>query len=308
VSVIPRPSAIGSEAPGPLHAVAAFARLIRLSHTAFALPFAVMALFLASGGPPRWPASALVLGCVLAARSAAMAFNRVADVRIDAGNRRTRHRPLQTGRISLAAAWVFFAACCAAFVALASLFWVYLHNLWPLAASVPVLILLCGYSYTKRFTWLSHFILGTALAAAPVGVWVAVSPATLGPAAFLLGAAVLCWVAGFDILYALQDLQADRRQRLWSVPVRFGPAGALAASRILHAAAVVLLVALAPVAALRWVYLSGVLAATILMTIQQSRVSLDDLAGVGAVFGRLNAATSCVVAAAAVVDVLTIGT
>ncbi len=284
--------------------LAAYGRLVKFSHTVFALPFALLATFLAADGWPGAAPLALILACMVTARSAAMTFNRIADVRIDARNPRTADRPLQTGEISLPAAWVFYALCCVGFVTSATGFYLLAGNYWPAVCAVPVLVFISGYSLAKRFTSLCHLLLGAALGLSPLGAWVAIDPGTLGPPAGVLGLAVLGWVGGFDIIYSLQDLPVDRRDKLWSLPARLGPAGALWVSRALHATTVVLLAALAPLAGLGWIYLTGVGVAAALLAIEQAMVSPRDFSRAGGAFFYANAAVSCLLAAAGVADVL----
>lgn len=281
-----------------------YGRLIKFSHTVFALPFALTALFLAARGWPGWVRLGLILCCMVTARAAAMTFNRIADVRIDARNPRTVDRPLQTGRITLRGAWVFYGLCCVAFVAACWLFWPVLGNYWPVVCSVPVLGFVSLYSLAKRITSLCHLMLGAALGLGPMGAWLAVAPETFGLPAIVLGAAVVCWVAGFDIIYGLQDIPVDRREGLWSLPVRLGPAGALWVSRALHVAAAGLLMWLGPLVGLGWPYRAGAIAAIVALIVQHSLVSARDYRRAGAVFFYANAVTSCVLAAGAIADVL----
>ena len=201
-----------------------FLSLIRFSHTLFALPFALLAAAMSWRLQTfRWQELLGILLCMVAARSAAMAFNRLADRRLDAENPRTARRHLPAGVLSVAQVAALTAACGFAFIASTLLF---LPNRLPLYLSVPVLVFLCGYSYAKRFTSYSHFWLGTALALSPVAAWIAIRgevvlqhPGDLAPA-FVLGGAVLTWVAGFDMIYACQDFQFDRQRGLHSVPAQ----------------------------------------------------------------------------------------
>src|SRR4051812_42069390 len=179
--------------------------LVKFSHTLFALPFALLGAALAARGPDgwhgRWQDWFGILLCMASARSAAMAFNRLADRRIDARNPRTAGRHLPSGQLTAASVALFTIACSAAFVASTLLF---LPNRWPLILSVPVLLWLLGYSCAKRFTSLAHFWLGAALMMAPVAAWIAIRGNLAWPPV-LLGLAVLFWVAGFDVIYACQD-------------------------------------------------------------------------------------------------------
>src|SRR5947209_11949690 len=198
--------------------------LIRFSHTVFALPFALLSAALAWKDEPfRWPDLLGVLLCMVAARSFAMAFNRLADRHLDAKNPRTATRHLPAGTLSVATVALFTVACCGGFVASTLLFlWRDPPNPWPLYLCGPVLLFVLGYSLTKRFTALAHFWLGAALMLAPVAAWIAVKGLADMTVPLLLGAAVMFWVAGFDILYACQDAAFDRAHGLHSVPARVG--------------------------------------------------------------------------------------
>ncbi|HEY0780870.1 MAG TPA: UbiA-like polyprenyltransferase [Thermoanaerobaculia bacterium] len=209
--------------------------MIKIEHTLFALPFAFMGMMLAAGG---WPSGWTVFWIVVAmvgARSAAMGWNRLIDRKIDAANPRTAGRALPAGLVSPAAVSLFIAASAALLVVAA-----WRLNPLALALSPVALGILFLYSYTKRFTWGSHLLLGLSLAGAPLGAWIAVR-GDIAPAPFLLAGAVLLWTAGFDILYALQDVEFDREAGLFSIPVRFGVTGALWLSGALHAGMLVLL-------------------------------------------------------------------
>jgi 4-hydroxybenzoate polyprenyltransferase len=203
-----------------------FARTIRLGHTLFAMPFALGAAFLAEPPCPRPAALALLVACLVAARTAAMGMNRVADARLDAANPRTADWAIPAGRLRRGTALAFTLASAAAFLALAWGFLWLRKNPWPGFLAPAFLAVLLGYAYTKRFTVLSHWVLGLALGLAPVGAWIALRGGlALGPA--LVGAAVVFWTAGFDILYALADEAFDREASLRSVPALVGRPHAL---------------------------------------------------------------------------------
>ncbi len=214
--------------------------LVKFSHTIFAMPFALVGFFLAiktrGSGGIDWRLFGLVVLCMVFARSAAMAFNRWLDRDIDAGNPRTAIREIPAGVISPRAALAFIVANCALFVAAT-----YFINGLCFALSPVALVVILGYSYTKRFTWLCHFVLGLGLALAPVGAYLAVMGQFAWPPV-LLGLTVLTWVAGFDIIYALQDESFDRSKNLYSVPVLLGTHRALRLSELLHLATASLLV------------------------------------------------------------------
>lgn len=215
---------------------------IKIAHTVFALPFAVLGAFLALGGlgEAHWGRFAgqlgLIVACMFFARTWAMLVNRLADRRFDAANPRTEGRALASGRLGVPQAVMVAAMAGVGFVGCCALFWWVFGNSWPIMLSVPTLGWIALYSFTKRFTWLSHFFLGGALAASPIAAAIAVEPEALShmPALWLIAAMVLTWVAGFDVLYALQDIDYDRSAGLHSVPEKFGWRRSLWISRTLH--------------------------------------------------------------------------
>jgi 4-hydroxybenzoate polyprenyltransferase len=275
--------------------------MIRFSHTVFALPFALSSAALAWKGrhPWSWPTFALqlvgILLCMVFARSAAMAFNRLADRRYDANNPRTARRHLPTGKLTVPAVRLFLAACAAGFVISAGLFLLVAPpNPWPLILAGPVLLFLCAYSYTKRFTVLSHFWLGASLFLAPVAAWVAIRGLQHLAVPVVLGLAVLFWVAGFDILYACQDVEFDWRANLSSVPAWLGVPASLRVGLACHLVMVVLLVALYWVARpnLGVIYLAGVGAVAVLLAYEHALVRPEDLSRVNQAFFHVNAVVS----------------
>jgi 4-hydroxybenzoate polyprenyltransferase len=253
----------------------------------------------------RWQELLGIVLCMVFARSAAMAFNRVVDWRFDAENPRTAKRHIPAGLLNRNTVILFTAICAAGFVASTLLF---LPNRWPLYLSLPVLAFLCGYSLTKRFTSLAHFWLGAALALAPLAAWIAL----LGPYTFdwpwpplLLGGVVLLWVAGFDIIYATQDVEVDRKLKLRSVPARFGVPGALRIAALCHLGMLGLLFALPsvfPQFGLTW-YL-GVGAVALLLAYEHAIVRPDDLTRVNTAFFNCNAVVSLGLLAVGVIDLL----
>src|SRR5688500_14769589 len=214
--------------------VRVYGRMIRFSHTIFAMPFALASAALAAREGFRWSQLGWIVLAMVAARSAAMGFNRLVDHAYDAQNPRTAGRELPTGALGRGEVWVFVAISAAALVAAAALLNPLCLALSPLALSIVL-----GYSYTKRFTALSHLVLGLALAVAPVGAWLAIRGA-FHPVPIVLGLAVLFWVAGFDVIYACQDVAFDRGAGLHSLPARLGVRRALVVARILHATCVAL--------------------------------------------------------------------
>lgn len=300
---------------------------IKLAHSVFALPFAVLAAFLATPAARFTVQNAIEVGtlsptvrfglqlalivlCMFFARTWAMLVNRLADWRFDRDNPRTARRAIASGRLTPRQGWAIAAACAAAFIAATAGF-ALLGNLWPLALSLPVLGWIALYSYTKRFTWLCHLFLGGALAASPIAAVIAIDPAVLtefGPTAravILLAGFVLLWVAGFDIAYALQDLDFDRRVQLQSIPARLGPRRALVASRFIHAAAWLLLI-LAVRAEPRFgpMMLSAAGAVAALLIFEHVVLARRGLAGLPLAFFTLNGVVSCLLGTAGVVDIL----
>jgi len=235
---------------------------------------------------------------MLGARNAAMGFNRLADHEIDARNPRTAGRELPRKRLSRAAVWAFTLALAALFV-FASFRLGFLCGL----LSPVALVIVFGYSYAKRFTWASHLLLGLALALAPVGGWLAVS-GSFSAVAWLLGAAVLMWVAGFDVIYACQDAEFDRRNGLYSVPARFGIRRALLAARLLHAAALAALAGVGLLAGLHPVYWVGWFAILLLLVWEHRLVRREDLSQLGAAFFNMNGVISVVYLASVLAAVL----
>jgi 4-hydroxybenzoate polyprenyltransferase len=286
-----------------------YLELIRFSHTIFALPFALLAAVMAwQLAPFRWQQLVGILLCMVTARSYSMAANRLADRRLDAENPRTAGRHLPAGILSVAGVRLFAVASALGFIASTLLF---LPNRLPLELSLPVLAFLAGYSYAKRFTSLAHFWLGAALALSPVAAWIAIrgnavlaNPIDLLPA-LVLGGAVLTWVAGFDVIYACQDYDADMRAGLHSVPVRLGIAGALRLAAACHVATIALLACLPLVyPPLGWIYWTGIAAVAVLLAYEHSLVRPDDLSRVNLAFFRVNAVISLGLFAVATLDLL----
>ncbi len=265
--------------------VADYFSLVRFSHSVFALPFALCGAWLAAGGPPELRTLGLVVLCAVAARTAAMAFNRIVDARSDAQNPRTAAREIPAGRVRAGAASALVLGSAAVFVAAAWL-------LNPLAGwlALPVLAVLLGYSLMKRVHWSAHLVLGLALGLAPLGAWIAVRGAidgSIAPALWL-AAAVLTWVAGFDLIYACQDADFDRQSGLHSIPARFGVARALALSSLLHAGTVAALALVGWSAGLSWIWWAALALAGLLLLWEHRLVRPDDLSRVNLAFFTLN--------------------
>jgi len=282
-----------------------WAEMIKLEHSVFALPFALLATFLAAR--PHRPSATqlvLILVCMVAARSAAMTFNRLVDADLDARNPRTAGRALPRGLITPRAAWGFFLAACFLFLGGCAGFWLWCDNPWPLRLAGPVLAWLLLYSYTKRFTAWSHLLLGVALALSPVAAWLAVNPATLGPAAWLLLVAVSFWVAGFDIIYACQDVDFDRAHRLHSLPARIGLAAALWLARGCHVLTVVALLGVGRAASLGKLYFVGVACVALLLAVENALVRADDLRRVNVAFFTVNGVVGLVLGLLGILDIV----
>lgn len=285
--------------------------MIRFSHTLFALPFALLAALMAwaagadfSTPEGRWRLAREALGvllCMVFARSAAMAFNRLADREIDARNPRTAGRHLPAGLLSVASVAAFTLGCGALFVASTLLF---LPNRWPLYLSLPVLAFVLGYSYAKRFTSLAHFWLGAALMLAPMATWLALRGRLEWPPV-LLGLAVFFWVAGFDIIYACQDYEFDKSAGLRSVPARFGVAGALRIAAGCHLLTVAAL-ALLPLCydGFGGLFWGGTLLVAALLVYEHALVSSRDLSRVNAAFFNVNVVISVGLLAVGTLDLL----
>jgi 4-hydroxybenzoate polyprenyltransferase len=263
--------------------------LIRFSHTVFALPFALLAAVLAWRDVPfRWQDLAGILLCMVCARSAAMAFNRLVDRRIDAENPRTQNRHIPAGQLSVKLVAAFTVLTSAGFVAATLLF---LPNPWPLRLSLPVLLFLLGYSFAKRWTAWCHYWLAAALMLSPIATWIAIT-GRVDPPAVLLAAVIFFWVGGFDIIYACQDAQFDQNQGLFSVPAKWGIPTALRIAAVSHLLTVACLVGLWFTADLGIVFLIGIAGVAVLLAYEHSLVRPDDLGRVNLAFFHVNAIIS----------------
>lgn len=284
------------------------ASLVRLSHTVFGLPFALAAAGLAHRSavahdqPGLTPLRlVLILLAFTGARTAAMAFNRILDRKIDADNPRTAARELPAGLLSLRTAWIFTVAAAAVFVGSAAAL-----GPLPLLLAPACLAIILGYSAFKRFSWSAHLVLGLGLALAPGGAWIAITGSLAEPAVPLwLMAAVACWVAGFDILYSLQDTSFDRARGLHSIPVRFGVRGALRLSALLHVGTVAGLVAVHLTAGLGPWHAIGVGLIAALLAYEHTLVRPDDLSRLDRAFFDLNGYVSLAYLACAWLDLAT---
>ncbi|MCC7011604.1 MAG: UbiA family prenyltransferase [Planctomycetes bacterium] len=265
--------------------LAAYARLVAFRHSIFALPFALQGAWLGARGVPGWRESAWIVVCAVSARTAAMGFNRFVDRRIDALNPRTSARELPSGVLSPFEVASLIVLSSAVFVAAAFA----LNGLCGRLSPV-VLAILFFYSFTKRFTAAAHAFLGLSLALAPLGAWLAVRGDFSGDLwiPVSLAAAVLAWVAGFDLIYACQDAEFDARAGLHSVPSRFGVARALSLARLLHVLTVALLLVTWRRADLGWIYALAIALAALLLVYEHTLVAPDDLSRVDLAFFTLN--------------------
>ncbi len=259
-----------------------FLEMIKFPHTVFALPFAFTGAILAAKGLPGASQSFWIIMAMVGARTAAMGFNRLIDAEIDARNPRTSGRAIPAGLLGKGSVTVFIVISSTLFV-----FASYRLNLLCFYLSPPALALLALYSYCKRFTSLSHLVLGACLAAAPVGAWIAVT-GTLEAPAILLGVGVLFWVAGFDILYALQDLDFDRSAGLYSIPASMGITGSLRMARLFHLVLPVVLISLYFMLDLGALFLCGLLAATLMLGYEHWLLRDADLTRLDNAFFTMN--------------------
>ncbi|MGA8867692.1 MAG: UbiA-like polyprenyltransferase [Candidatus Sulfotelmatobacter sp.] len=281
-----------------LHNLRVTLEMIKWEHSIFALPFALCGAMLAAGGLPSTHQLIWIVVAMVAARSAAMAFNRLADASIDAANPRTRTRALPAGHLTPAFVAIFVVVSSAIFVFAASQF--NRLTLWLSPVALAVLLL---YSYTKRFTRWSHLVLGFALGIAPSAAWIAVR-GSLDLRILLLTAAVTFWVGGFDVLYACQDFVFDRESGLHSIPRHLGIARALWIARGFHLAMLLLLIALIPAFSLGKLAIVGVAAVAALLAYEHSLVSSDDLSKLNAAFFTMNGVVSVVFFVFVAADVL----
>ena len=278
-----------------------FLDMIRFEHTVFALPFAYLGMVLAARGWPGWDTFFWITLAMASARTAGMSLNRLIDRAIDARNPRTANRPIQAGRIS---AQAVAAGAVASLIVLAISAW--MLNPVTFFLFPGALIFLVGYAYTKRFTWLSHFVLGFTDGLAPAGAWVAITGSFWKASdipGWLLLAALTVWIGGFDLIYACQDVEFDRREGLHSIPVRFGVPMALRLAQICHALTVALLAGVGAWFALGWPYWLGLAAIAALFVWEHSLVKPDDLSKVNLAFFNVNGYISLTIFAAAVLAV-----
>lgn len=267
---------------GLLKKITSILNLIKFSHTIFSFPFAVMSAFLAADGMPGLKQLLLILAALITARSAAMSFNRLVDTSYDVHNPRTAYRVTLQKKIGRSSVWIFTILCVILFV-----FCAWLLNQVAFFMAPLAILVIFGYSYTKRFTHLSHFVLGLALGLSPIGAWVGIQ-GTLTATPFLLAFAVVLWTAGFDIIYACQDLEHDVKTGLYSIPKKLGIKGALILSGILHLFMVSVLLAVSRYTDLGSVYTIGVCIVATLLIYEHALVRPKDLSKINTAFFTVN--------------------
>jgi 4-hydroxybenzoate polyprenyltransferase len=301
-----RPPQQPGVAPSLFEKLQTFAADIKVSHTVFAMPWAILSAVMAWDlvrGPLAGKLG-LVVACMVTARTVAMSANRLLDAAIDAKNPRTARRAVPSGRLSRSFVTVALVACAAIFIAATAGFWLLYANPWPLLLSVPVLAFLSAYPLLKRFTRLCHYYLGAALALAPVCAWIAIAGAIAWPPV-IMALAVLAWTAGFDIIYACQDYDCDVREGVHSVPAKLGIARALWVARLTHLACFALLVTLGIVSPqLDVLYFVGVACAGLLLVVEHAIVKPNDLSKVGLAFFTINGIVSLLMGTLGMIDVL----
>ena len=263
--------------------------MIKFEHTLFALPFAFLSAVLAANGFPEWKQIVWITIAMVGARSAAMTFNRIADRDIDAENPRTENRELPTGKLSLSFAWAFLFVSIGVFLVAA-----YSLNWLTFALSPVALISVLGYSYAKRFTAFAHLLLGWALAISPTGAWIAVRGTIDSEVPLLISLLVLMWTAGFDVMYACQDFEFDKKRGLRSIPARYGIKTSLWIARLFHFQAFIVLLLLYAVTDLGWLALVGVGVVGVLLIYQHMLVKANDLSRMNAAFFTTNAFVSVI--------------
>lgn len=269
---------------------------IKFSHTVFALPFAFMSAFIASEGLPSINKIIWILLAMVGARSASMAYNRIVDAKYDALNPRTKNRALPSGKISQRYYLFFLLSSAVLFI-----FSAYQLNRLAFLLSPVALGIIFFYSWTKRFTVYSHFFLGLALSLAPIGAWIAIrEEITIIP--LLLGSAVIFWLAGFDIIYACQDIKFDKQAGLFSIPQKFGIKKALKLSSIFHLIMVFFLMLLLLQKQLGWVYLSGIIIVSALLIYEHSIVKHDDISKINVAFFNINGQISILLMVLTLID------
>ena len=272
-------------------------RLIKFSHTIFSLPFAVMSAFIAANGSPSLSQILLIIGALIMARSCAMSFNRLVDAKYDISNPRTDYRISLQDLIGRPNLWIFTVFCAILFIIFAAGL-----NLLSLLLSPVALLIIFGYSYTKRFSNLSHFALGLALAFSPIGAWIGVK-GEIALAPFILAFAVLLWTAGFDVIYSCQDLQHDIKAELYSMPKKMGLKNSLRLSSILHFLMVIVLIIFMYFTNLGIIYFGGVCFVCVMLFYEHSLIKPHDLSKLNMAFFTVNGLISILLMIVTLVDV-----
>lgn len=275
-----------------------FLNMIDFGHTLFGLPFAYLGAFLAAGGIPAIEQLLWITLAMVGARTAALCLNRIIDRHYDRANPRTSDWVLASGKLSVKWIWVFVFICLGLLIYSAAKLNELCLWLSPLAV-----IILWGYSYTKRFTWWCHLILGIAIGIGPVGAWIAIT-GTFNWQPLLLAAAVACWIAGFDTMYACQDIEFDRQHGLYSIPARFGEEGALIFSSVFHIFTIIFLILTGLVLHLGFIYYSGVLFAGVVLLYEHIIVKPGDLSQVNFASFKINHYVGLIIFATTLIDIM----
>lgn len=281
----------------PFKKISSLLELIKFSHTIFSFPFAIMSAFIAADGMPTFRQLILIVGALAMARSAAMSFNRIVDVNFDIHNPRTAYRVELQKKIGKKNVWIFTLVCIGLFVTFAGLL-----NRLALYMSPVAILIVFGYSFTKRFTDLSHFVLGLALALSPIGAWIGIQ-GRFGVTPFLLAFAVVLWTAGFDIIYACQDLEHDKKLGLHSLPKRIGLLWALILSGILHFFMVLILFVVPRYSDLGIIYSIGVCVTAALLFYEHLLVKPKDLSKINTAFFTVNGIISMGLMGVTLIDI-----
>jgi len=281
-----------------IHKISVYLRMIKFSHSIFALPFAFTSALIAASGMPSLRQIIWIIVAMVGARSGAMGLNRIIDMKIDSANPRTAGRELPRGVISVAEAVLFVGVSFGLLI-----FAAYMLNPLCLTLSPVAIAVLFLYSYTKRFTWVSHFVLGLSISAAPLGAWIAVK-GSFAPEIIPLGLTVIFWLAGFDVLYALQDIDFDRNYGLYSIPRRFGIKKSLLLARFFHGVSFSFLVTTGVIFGLSGIYWVGMAVVACLFLYEHSLIRENDLSRLDMAFFNMNGYISVAVFVFTALDVL----
>lgn len=292
----------------PLRQMGVLLEAIKFSHSVFALPFALFAIILAGWTWPAWGKLALVVACMVLVRSVAMSYNRLVDQEIDKHNPRTRGRALPAGRLTRRTLWaVLIAGTLGAMLGCLGFGWLY-NNWYPAVLLIPLIVYVCGYSHTKRFTWSCHYWLGSVLGLSVPAGFLAVDPSSVSAGAAVLGLGVCLWTAGFDMIYSLLDVDYDRREGIHSIPACFGVSTGLWVSRMTHVGAFVCFVFGGWYFGLGHFYAVGLAAGGGLLVFEHWLVRPDDFSRVNTAFFTINGALSIFLCGMGIVDVVLMNT